>query len=178
DDYLFDFDQALLFYQAYLIRFPEGTFASAFQDKAAYLHARRSEWEALRSFRTIQLVEGNIPPDEILDEIEALLSHNESSVMSPAMHMYLANEYFGSSGYSMARDHVEQYLNQYDKASLSSSDKARALQLYADILVKQHHFGQAIQSLDEAIALENTNENFNAAVKRNDIASLRNMSYG
>lgn len=171
DDYLFNFDKALFFYQAYLTRFPEGTFASAFRDKAAYLHARRSEWPALRSFRAIQLEDG-------LEEVEALLSQNESSLIAPEMHNYLANKYFEISDYPLAKEHVEQYLNRYDNAGLSSSDKARALQLYADILVKQHHFGKAIHSLNRALAMENTDENFNAAVKRNDIVSLRNMSYG
>ncbi|CAM4426559.1 tetratricopeptide (TPR) repeat protein [Paenibacillus endophyticus] len=178
DDYLFNFEKALFFYKEYLDQFPEGVFASAFQDRVAYLNERHSEWQALQNFRKIQLEAGNNSLKVTLDEVETLLSKNENAVIAPEMHIYLANKYFETIEYQKARKNVEKYLNSFDKADMSSADKARSLQLYSDILVKQHHFGKAIRALDQSIALENPGENFNYTVEKSNIIKLRNMLYG
>ncbi|MFC5648021.1 hypothetical protein ACFPYJ_02590 [Paenibacillus solisilvae] len=73
---------------------------------------------------------------------------------------------------------MEKYIKNFDKASMSNTDKALALQLYSDILVKQHRFEKAIRALDQAMELGNPRENFNYALKKSHIINQRNMLYG
>ena len=178
DDYLFYFDNALSSYERYLVQFPEGTFGDAFRERIAYLNERRSEWQILSDFRKIQLEGNNIPISESLKNVEAILARNENAVIAPEMQIYLGNKYFETAQYQKAREHVENYINGFDKTEKASEDKAMALKLYSDILVKQHHFGKAIQALDQAIAQGNPEENFDFAWRKSDIIKQRNMSYG
>ncbi|MBM7566985.1 tetratricopeptide repeat protein [Paenibacillus sacheonensis] len=178
DDYLFNFQKALSVYKKYLDRFPEGKFAGAFRERVAYLNERRSEWPALRDFGKVRLKEDNIPIKQSLVEVEAILSKNEDALIAPEMHIYLANNYFVSGDYRKASEHAGKYIKSFAKAGMSNTDKALALQLYSDILVKQHHYEKAIQSLDQAMALENPGENFNYALKKSHIITQRNMLYG
>lgn len=178
DNYLFNFEKALSYYEMYLVQFPEGKFASTFRERVAYLNERRSEWQALRDFRKIQLEEDNIRIKESLKEVETILSKSENALVASEMHIYLANKYFETTQYQKARKHAEKYINSFDKVSMSSTDKALALKLYSDILIKQHRFGKAIRALDEVMVLGNPGENFNYAVKKNNIINQRNMWYG
>lgn len=178
DNYLFNFEKALSFYEKYLDRFPEGKFARTFRDRVAYLNERRSEWQALRDFRKIQLEEDNIRIQESLKEVETILSKSETALIAPEMHIYLANKYFETAQYQKARMHAEKYINSFNKVSMSSTDKALALKLYSDILIKQHSFVKAIWALDQVMDLGNPGEYFNYAVKKNNIINQRNMWYG
>lgn len=178
DNYLFNFEKALSFYEMYLVQFPEGKFANTFRERVVYLNERRSEWQALRDFRKIQLEEDNIRINESLEEVETILSKSENTLIAPEMHIYLANKYFETTQYQKARIHVEKYINSFDKVSMSSTDKAQALKLYSDILIKQHSFGKAIRALDQVMVLGNPGEHFNYAVKKNNIINQRNMWYG
>lgn len=178
DNYLFNFEKALSFYEMYLVQFPEGKFASTFRERVAYLNERRSEWQALRDFRKIQLEEDNIRMKESLKEVETILSRSENPLIAPEMHIYLANKYFETTQYQKARKHAEKYINSFNKFNTSSTDKALALNLYSDILIKQHSFGKAIKALDQVMVLGNPGENYNYAVKKNNIINQRNMWYG
>ncbi|MBB3129131.1 tetratricopeptide (TPR) repeat protein [Paenibacillus rhizosphaerae] len=178
DDYLFNFEKALSLYKKYLDQFPEGIFAGAFRERVAYLNERRSEWQVLRDFRKVQLEEDHIPIKDSLEEVETILSKNEDRLTAPEMHIYLANNYFKTADYQKASEHVEKYIKNFDKASMSNTDKVLALQLYSDILVKQHRFGKAIRALDQAMELGKPEENFTYALKKNHIINQRNMLYG
>ncbi|MGM0882291.1 MAG: tetratricopeptide repeat protein [Bacillota bacterium] len=178
DNYLFNFEKALSFYEMYLVQFPEGKFSSIFRERVAYLNERRSEWQALRDFRKIQLEEDNIRIKESLKEVETIVSKNENGLIAPEMHIYLTNKYFETTQYQKARMHAEKYINSFDKVSMSSTYKAQALNLYSDILIKQHSFGKAIRALDQVMVLGNPEESFNYAVKKNNIINQRNMWYG
>jgi tetratricopeptide (TPR) repeat protein len=178
DNYLFNFEKALSFYEKYLDQFPEGKFAGTFRERVAYLNERRSEWQALRDFRKIQLEEDNIRIEDSLKEVEAILSKSENALIAPEIHIYLANKYFETAQYQKARMHVEKYIFSFDEVSMSSTDKALALELYSDILIKQHSFGKAIRTLDQVMMLGNPGEQFNYAVKKNSIINQRNMWYG
>lgn len=178
DNYLFNFEKALSFYEMYLGQFPEGKFSSTFRERVAYLNERRSEWQVLRDFRKIQLEEDNIRIKESLKEVETILSKSENALVASEMHIYLANKYFETTQYQKASMHAEKYINSFDKDSMSSTDKALALKLYSDILIKQHRFGKAIRALDQVMVLGNPGENFNYAVKKNNIINERNMWYG
>jgi tetratricopeptide (TPR) repeat protein len=178
DNYLFNFEKALSFYEKYLDQFPEGKFAGTFRERVAYLNERRSEWQALRDFRKIQLEEDNIRIEDSLKEVEAILSKSENALIAPEIHIYLANKYFETAQYQKARMHVEKYIFSFDEVSMSSIDKALALELYSDILIKQHSFGKAIRTLDQVMMLGNPGEQFNYAVKKNSIINQRNMWYG
>jgi tetratricopeptide (TPR) repeat protein len=178
DNYLFKFEKALSFYEKYLVQFPEGKFAITFRDRVAYLNERRSEWQVLRDFRKIQLEEDNIRIKESLKEAETILSKSENALIASEMHIYLANKYFETTDYQKARMHAEKYINSFDKVSMSSTDKALALKLYSDILIKQHSFGKAIKALDQVMMLGNPGEQFNYAVKKTNIINQRNMWYG
>lgn len=178
DNYLFNFEKALSFYEKYLVQFPEGKFAGNFRERVAYLNERRSDWQALQAFRKIQLEEDNIRIQESLKEAETILLKSENALIAPEIHIYLANKYFEAAQYQKARKHAEKYINSFDKVSMSSTDKALALKLYTDILIKQHSFGNAIKALDQVMLLGNPGEDFNYAVKKNDIINQRNMWYG
>ncbi|MBO7744488.1 hypothetical protein I8J29_09795 [Paenibacillus sp. MWE-103] len=179
DDYLFDFEQALTLYQTYLDRFPNGTFATDFRDRMTYLEERRSEWPALRDFRSVQLEEDKRSDQDKLAKVEAILSKNENALIAPEMHLYLANQYFEAADYQAASEHVENDINSFGKAGMTDpADQALALRLYADILVKQHHYTKAIRALDQAMTLANPEERFNVAVKKNEIINHRNMAVG
>ena len=166
DNYLFNFEKALSFYEKYLDQFPEGKFAGTFRERVAYLNERRSEWQALRDFRKIQLEEDNIRIEDSLKEVETILSKSENALIAPEIHIYLANKYFETAQYQKARMHVEKYIFSFDEVSMSSTDKALALKLYSDILIKQHSFGKAIRALDQVMVLGNPGEQFNYAVKK------------
>lgn len=178
DDYLFNFGKALSVYKKYLDQFPKGKFANDFRVRIAYLNERRSEWQALRDFRKVQLEEDHIPLKDSLEEVETILSKNEDTLIAPEMHIYLANNYFETADDQKAREHVEKYIQNFDKSLMSTTDKALALQLYSDILVKQHHFKKAIGALDQAMELGNPGEDFNYAIKKGHIINQRNMLYG
>lgn len=178
DDYLFDFEKALFFYTAYLNHFPQGIFSDDFQGRIAYLNERRSDWPILQRFRRIQLEEDHMTMQAKLEEVETILSQHEDSEIAPDMQLYLANKYYETAGYQEAREHVEQYMDSFSKGVISSEDRASALQLYADILVKQHRFGKAIRAVDQAIALNVPGEDFNYALKKSGIIKQRNMLYG
>ncbi|NBD23033.1 tetratricopeptide repeat protein [Paenibacillus glycinis] len=178
DDYLFDFDKALSFYTMYLNHFPNGTFSKDFRDRMAYLEERRSEWQALRDFRSVQSEEDNISIQDRLAKVETILSKNENASIAPEMHIYLANKYFEAAEYQAASEHAKSYIDSFGKVSMTDTDQALALRLYADILVKQHHFSKAIRALDQAIALAGPEENFNYAVKKSEIINHRNMMVG
>ena len=178
DNYLFNFEKALSFYEKYLDQFPEGKFAGTFRERVAYLNERRSEWQELRDFRKIQLEEDNIRIEDCLKEVEAILSKSLNALIAPEIHIYLANKYFETAQYQKARMHVEKYIFSFDEVSMSSIDKALALELYSDILIKQHSFGKAIRTLDQVMMLGNPGEQFNYAVKKNSIINQRNMWYG
>ncbi|GMK45478.1 hypothetical protein PghCCS26_26060 [Paenibacillus glycanilyticus] len=177
DDYLFDFEKAVSLYKKYLNRFPEGIFADEFRGRAVYLEDNRSEWPIMQRFRSIQLEDDHMTMQERLKEAEAILSRHEDAEIAPDMHIYLANKYFETARYQEARKHVETYIDSFGKAGISSEDKASALQLYADILVRQHRFGKAIRAVDQAIALNGPDEDFNYALKKNRIIKQRNMLY-
>ncbi|MCM3626697.1 hypothetical protein M3194_04875 [Paenibacillus glycanilyticus] len=177
DDYLFDFEKALFFYEQYLNRFPNGIFSKDFQDRIAYLKERRSEWPIMQRFRSIQLEDDNMTVQESLKEVETILSQHADSELAPDMQLYLANKYFETSEYKEAEEHAEKYMDGFGKPSLSSEDKSSALQLYADILLKQHRFGKAIRAIDQAIALNGPGEDFNYALKKSEIIKQRNMLY-
>lgn len=178
DNYLFNFEKALSLYEKYLVRFPEGKFAGTFRERVDYLNERRSEWQALRDFRKIQLEEDNIRINESLEEVETILSKSENALIASEMHIYLANKYFEIAQYQKARKHAEKYINSFGKASMSSTDKALALKLYSDILIKQHSFDKAIWALDQVRVLGNPVDNFNFEVEKTNIINLRNMWYG
>ncbi|NIK66610.1 hypothetical protein [Paenibacillus sp. BK720] len=179
DDYLFDFEKALHVYEQYLSHFPSGIFSSEFQDRITYLKERRSEWPIMQRFRSIQLEDDHRSTQDKLEEVEAILSQHEDAELAPDMHIYLANKYFEAANYQEAREHVEQYMDYFGKASssLSSEDQASALQLYADILVKQHRYSKAIWAVDQAIALNDSGEDFNYTLKKSGIIKQRNMLY-
>ena len=61
---------------------------------------------------------------------------------------------------------------------MTNTDKALALRLYADILVKQHHISKAIRALDQAIAAASPGDRFNYAVKKSELVHHRNMMVG
>ncbi|KRF42306.1 tetratricopeptide repeat protein [Paenibacillus sp. Soil787] len=178
DNYLFNFEKALSFYEMYLVHFPEGKFASTFRERVAYLNERRSEWQALRDFRKIQLEEDDMRIKESLKDVETILSKNENAIIAPEMHIYLANKYFETTQYQNARMHAKKYINSFDKVSMSSTDKALALKLYSNILIKQHSYGKAIRAIDQVMVLGNPGEHFNYAERKTNIINQRNMWYG
>ncbi|MFC4809629.1 tetratricopeptide repeat protein [Paenibacillus sp. GCM10023250] len=179
DDYLFEFDQALTLYHTYLDRFPNGIFAGDFRDRVTYLEERRSEWQALREFRSVQSEDDHRSVQERLAAVETLLSKNENALIAPEMHLYLANLYAAIPDYQAAGEHAAALIDSFGQAGMTDpADQASALRLYAGILVKQHHLNKAIRALDRAIALGGPEENFNDAVKRTEIIKHRNMLAG
>ncbi|QHW31928.1 hypothetical protein GZH47_14620 [Paenibacillus rhizovicinus] len=178
DDYLFDFDKALTLYQTYLDHFPKGTFSKDFRDRITYLEERRSEWQALRDFRSAQSEEDNISIQQRLAKVEIILSKNEQAAIAPEMHIYLANKYFEAAEYQAASEHVQDYIAGFGKADIANTDQALALRLYADILVKQRHVSKAIRTLNQAIALASPEDRFNYAVKKSELVRHKNMMVG
>ncbi|CAI6083268.1 tetratricopeptide repeat protein [Cohnella sp. JJ-181] len=178
DDYLFHFDKALTYYHTYLDLFPDGKFARGFIDRIAYLEERRPEWQALRAFRSVQLEEDRVPLKERLAEVEAILSKQEHAKLAPELHLYLANQYYEAADYRAAGEHAEKYISSISGAGVTNTDRASALRLYADILVKQHHYSKAIRALDQATALASPEDSFNDDLKKSEMIKHRNMWYG
>ena len=146
-----DYRRAMEIHRQYLARWPAAAFAQLFRERQAYLERHRSAWPLLVAFRRILGTSHQRSSAEATRAVEQLLGRAAGTTLEPELLLWLATEHAAPAP-DRALGYVDRCLAALPPLPASSSERARAQSLRAQILRGLHRYGEALAALREARA--------------------------